>query len=340
MIEIRNLYKTYVTPEKKVDALQDINLTIQKGEIFGIIGLSGAGKSSLVRCINMLEVPTAGEIFIDGVDITKLKPGPLRQMRKKIGMIFQHFNLLMNSTVYDNIAFPLRISGVSEGEVKKRVDYMLEVVDLTEKKNVYPAQLSGGQKQRVGIARALANQPDIILSDEATSALDPSTTESILSLLKDINQRFGITVIVITHEMDVIKKLCDKVAVMENGVIVEEGRVIDVFANPQALTSQRFLRDMVAELPADVLLDDENHEEEIVRASYLGHSSQQPIISHMIKKFDVDVNILSGNIETIQNTQLGNLLIKITGSKANIANALHYLEYNHVRIEVLKANEL
>ena len=339
MIEIKNLCKIYNSQHGDINALQDINLTVDDGEIFGIIGLSGAGKSSLVRCINMLEVPTSGQILINGVDLTKLKPAPLREVRKRIGMIFQHFNLLMNSTVYNNIAFPLRISGVPEKEIDERVNELLQVVDLVEKKHSYPAQLSGGQKQRVGIARALANKPDILLSDEATSALDPTTTESILALLKDINRNMGITIIVITHEMDVIKKLCSKVAVMENGVIVEEGRVVDVFSDPRTSTSQRFLKDMLVELPPDIRLDDENFEEEYVRAAFIGENARKPIISNMVKRWDVDAVIIGGNIEHIGDTQIGNLLIKLSGSRENVANAIQYLLDNDIRIEVLKNSE-
>lgn len=338
MIEIKNLHKVYESQNGKVNALNNINLTIHDGDIYGIIGLSGAGKSSLVRCINMLEVPTSGEIRINGEDMTQLKPTRLREVRKKIGMIFQHFNLLMNSTVYDNIAFPLRISKVPENIIRNRVNELLEVVDLVEKRNAYPSQLSGGQKQRVGIARALANKPDILLSDEATSALDPTTTESILGLLKDINRKMGITIIVITHEMDVIKKLCDKVAVMENGVIVEEGRVIDVFSDPKTSTSQRFLKDMIAELPPDIKLDDDNYEEEYVRAAFLGENARKPLISNMVKRWDVDAVIIGGNIEHIGDTQLGSLLIKLSGTKENVAGAVQYLLDNDIRIEVLKNN--
>ncbi len=336
MITIKNLSKVYSTNGKDVVALKDINLTINDGEIYGIMGLSGAGKSSLIRCINMLEKPTTGSISINGTEMTKLSPKELREMRKKIGMIFQHFNLLMNSTVYENIAFPLKISKVKDSVIKKRVNELLKVVELEDKKYAYPSQLSGGQKQRVGIARALANNPDIILSDEATSALDPTTTESILNLLKNINKQYGITIVVITHEMSVIRNLCDRVAVLENGVIIEEGNVIDIFSNPSTETSKRFLKDMIAELPPDILIDDENPNEEILRLSFFGNSSNEPVISHMIKKFDVDVNIISGNIERVQNSQIGNLLIKINGDPSSIKDAIKFLEKNSLRIEVLK----
>jgi D-methionine transport system ATP-binding protein len=336
LIEIKNLSKVYKSSGITVEALKDINLTVNNGEIFGIIGLSGAGKSSLVRCINMLEIPTSGELLVEGTDITKLKGSALRDVRKKIGMIFQHFNLLMNSTVYDNIAFPLRISKVPEGEISKRINKLLEVVDLVDKKDSYPAQLSGGQKQRVGIARALANNPDIILCDEATSALDPTTTESILSLIKSINKELGITVVVITHEMNVIKHLCDKVAVLENGVIVESGNVVDVFSDPKTETSKKFLKDMIAELPENILTDDNNHKDKIIRLFYLGDSARRPIISQLVKKFDIDANIISGSIERIQDSQVGNLLLKLSGDKDNLLNAIHYLnDEKDIRIEVL-----
>lgn len=336
MIKIENLNKIYKSKDKNVEALKNINLSINDGEIYGIMGLSGAGKSSLIRCINMLEIPTSGSIKIDGVDITKLNSKGLRNMRKKIGMIFQHFNLLMNSTVYENIAFPLMISGMPKREIDTRVNELLNVVELQEKKNAYPSQLSGGQKQRVGIARALANKPDILLSDEATSALDPTTTETILELLKNINREFGITIILITHEMSVIKKICDRVAVLENGIIVEEGKVVDIFSNPQTETSKRFLKEMIAELPEDILLDYDNLNEEILRISFLGESAKSPIISNMIKKFNVDANIISGSIDRIQDTQVGNLLIKLTGNPENIKDAINYLEQNDLRIEVFK----
>ncbi|TDT52099.1 methionine ABC transporter ATP-binding protein [Fonticella tunisiensis] len=336
MITIRNLSKVYESQDKKVEALKNINLTINKGEIFGIIGLSGAGKSSLLRCINLLETPTSGEILINGTDITKLRGAELRETRKKIGMIFQHFNLLMNSTVYDNVAFPLRINRVPEAEIEKRVLELLEIVNLSDKKDSYPSQLSGGQKQRVGIARALANNPDIILSDEATSALDPTTTESILSLLKDINKKFGITIVVITHEMDVIKHLCNRVAVIEDGVIVEEGSVIELISNPQASTSKRFLADMIAKLPNPDLIQEHNPTEEVLRISFFGEDANKPFISQMVKQFDVEANIIVGNIESIQDVQVGSLLVKISGSKENIDSAIDFLNNHNLRIEVLK----
>jgi D-methionine transport system ATP-binding protein len=336
LIDLVNVTKQYKSPGGCITALNKINLHIDKGDIFGIIGLSGAGKSTLLRCINRLEDVTEGSVLIKGTDITGLKGRELRKMRKKIGMIFQHFNLLQNSTVYENIAFPLKISGYHKGDIDRRVNELLGVVELTDKKDAYPSQLSGGQKQRVGIARALANNPDIILSDEATSALDPTTTESILSLLKNINREFGITIVVITHEMQVIKHLCDKVAVIENSVVVEQGSVLDLFSSPQTSTARRFLKDTIAKLPENVTSRDDNPEEEILRISFLGESAGQPIISDLVKKFDITANILAGNIETIQGMQVGSLIIKISGQKERVASAISYLREDNLRIEVLE----
>lgn len=338
MIQIKNLSKVYDSDGSKVEALKDINLTINNGDIFGIMGLSGAGKSSLLRCINLLERPTSGEILIDNKDITKLNSRNLREMRMKIGMIFQHFNLLMNSTVYENIAFPLRLCKLPESQIAKRVNELLEIVELSDKKDFYPSKLSGGQKQRVGIARALANNPEIILCDEATSALDPTTTESILSLLKKINKKYGITIVVITHEMSVIKHLCNKVAVIEGGLIVEEGSVIDVFSNPQTTTSKRFLKDLIASVPYDVLKKHQRENETILKLSFIGESAGQPFISDIVKQFNVDANIISGNIETIQDTQIGNLIIKLSGDDAAITNSFKYLNEHNLKIEVISSD--
>ena len=336
MIDVIGLSKEYIDGETSVKALDNINLHIDSGEIFGIIGLSGAGKSTLLRCINRLERPTSGKVLIDGVDITELEGSSLRKMRSKVGMIFQHFNLLMNSTVYENIAFPLKISGTPKHDMDKTVTGLLEVVELTDKKDAYPSQLSGGQKQRVGIARALANNPGILLCDEATSALDPATTESILNLLHDINKKFGITIVVVTHEMAVIKQLCDRVAVIENSVIVEQGRVIDLFSNPQTQTSRNFLKDMIAKLPQNILLEDDNPNEEVLRISFIGNDARKPFITNMIKQFDITANIIAGNIETIQSTQVGSLIIKISGGKDNIISSVNFLKKNNVRVEVLR----
>lgn len=336
MIDLIDVKKNYSTADGYITALDNINLHIDKGDIFGVIGLSGAGKSTLLRCINRLENVTSGKVLINSTDITQLQGRSLRETRKKIGMIFQHFNLLMNSTVYQNIAFPLKISGVPKKTIDKRVMELLDVVELTDKKDVYPSNLSGGQKQRVGIARALANNPSILLSDEATSALDPTTTESILKLLKDINSEFGITMVIITHEMQVIKQLCNKVAVIENSVVMEQGRVIDLFANPKTQTSKKFLKDTIAKLPKSLVPREDNPQEEILRISFLGDDASRPFISDIVRKFDVTANIISGNIENIQNMQVGSLIVKITGKKDSMDSAIDYLNDKNLKVEVFR----
>lgn len=336
MIDIVGLSKEYETDEGKVLALNNINLHIDDGEIFGIIGSSGAGKSTLLRCINRLEKPTSGKVIIDGTDMSALSDRELRKMRKNVGIIFQHFNLLMNSTVYENIAFPLKIAGSPKSYIAGRVNELLDVVDLKNKKDTYPSQLSGGQKQRVGIARALANKPHILLCDEATSALDPATTESILNLLGKINEELKITMVVVTHEMDVIKKLCSKVAVIENSVLVEQGDTVKLFSNPQAQTSKQFLKDMIAKLPQNILLDSQNPDEEVLRISFAGENAKKPFISHIITEFNVTANIITGSIEAIRDTQVGSLIVKLSGESRNIDLSIDYLKKNNVRVEVLK----
>ena len=245
MIELTHISKVYDGPNR-VEALKDISLSVKEGEIFGVIGQSGAGKSTLIRCINMLERPTSGSVVVDGVDLTKLNEKDLREQRKNIGMIFQHFNLLSSRTVYDNVAFPLELQGMSKAEIKERILPILDIVKLGDRLNNYPSQLSGGQKQRVGIARALASNPKVLLCDEATSALDPQTTKSILELLKDINEKLKLTIVLITHEMQVIKEICDRVAVIEGGVILEEGRVVNVFTGPKEKTTKEFVSAIIS----------------------------------------------------------------------------------------------
>ena len=254
MLELKHITKTFDTDAGRVKAVDDVSLTINPGEIFGIIGFSGAGKSTLVRCINLLERPTSGNVVIDGTDLTTLSDADLRVVRRRIGMIFQHFNLLSSRTVFDNAAFPLELIGMDKAKIKAKVDPLLDLVGLTEHRNKYPAQLSGGQKQRVGIARALANDPRVLLSDEATSALDPETTIATLELLKRINKELGLTIVMITHQMDVVKQICDRVAVMNKGIVVEEGSVIDVFRRPQTETTKALIGNIMAqELPGSML---------------------------------------------------------------------------------------
>lgn len=344
MVRIENLVKTYTSSENNkknnnniVEALCGVDLHIQKGEIFGIIGLSGAGKSSLVRCINLLERPTSGIIKIDGDNIEDLSKKDLKSARKKIGMIFQHFNLLSNSTVYENIAFPLVIDKKPKDYINNRVLELLELVGLSDKVDMYPSMLSGGQKQRVGIARALANNPSIIMCDEATSALDPETTRSILNLLKDINKKLNMTIIIITHEMEVIKSICNKVAILDKGKILEMGKVSDIFINPKTDIAQRFFGAIDLKLDNKVYQDALKISSEnaiVIKAIFIGSSVTDNYISNIIKLFNIDVSILLGNIQDMNNTLVGTLVLKITGkSKNNILDAVSYLEKNQIIVE-------
>ena len=341
MIELVNVEKTYYSKAGDIHALHKTNISIKAGEIFGIIGLSGAGKSTLVRCINMLERPTAGQVFVDGAELTSMTDAQLRKARQSIGMIFQHFNLLTSRTVYQNIAFPLEIQGMSKSEIDKRVRPLLELVQLEERADYYPSQLSGGQKQRVGIARALASNPKVLLCDEETSALDPQTTKSILELLKDINKKLNLTIVLITHQMEVVKAICDRVAVIENGDIIEEGPMVDVFTNPQHPTTKEFTKSVInAEIPDMIKnkkLTDTYKEGSklIVRISFIGDSAGEPIVSGMVKRFAVDVSILYGNIDQLKDVPFGTLIIEISGDKSGIKNALEYLHSQNLKTEVI-----
>jgi D-methionine transport system ATP-binding protein len=342
LIEVNNLTKIFTTSSQEILALDDVSLHVEKGEIFGIIGLSGAGKSTLIRCINMLENPTSGSVVIDGVDITALEPSELRSARQKIGMIFQQFNLLSSRTIYDNVMFPLEIAGFPKKEAAQRVEELLELVGLEDRSDSYPAQLSGGQKQRVGIARALANRPKLLLSDEATSALDPQTTRSILGLLKDINHRLGLTIILITHDMNVIKQICDRVAVIDDSRIVEVGKVVDMFSKPQTDTSRSFISTVVnSDVPEQMLQGraalETGHDSILIRVSFIGESAGKPLISSMIKKFDVDANILYGNIDYIKETPFGYLALELTGLPEQIDEGLAYLKGQGLEVEVIRS---
>ena len=342
MIQLKDINKTFQFDGQTVEAVKEVNLTIEDGEIFGIIGYSGAGKSTLVRCINLLERPTSGEVVIDGVDLMGLSEKDLRSKRKEIGMIFQQFNLFASRTVYKNVEYALRKSGLSKEERKKRVEELLNLVELGSKANVYPSQLSGGQKQRVAIARALASNPKILLCDEATSALDPQTTEAILKLLKQLNQKLGITIILITHEMQVIKEICNKVAVMENGRVVEEGEVFSIFASPKAPITKDFI-DTTSNLSKIHRLMEENAEvtqiepgQCIVKFKYLVRSSSEALVSQISRNYQIDVNIIFGNIELIGNEPLGGLVAILSGDAVHIENALNYLKEKNVGVEVIR----
>ncbi|MGO5490027.1 methionine ABC transporter ATP-binding protein [uncultured Acidaminococcus sp.] len=341
MIELQHIDKVYHTASGDLHALKDINLTINEGEIFGIIGLSGAGKSTLVRCINMLEKPTSGKVMVDGQEMTALGEEQLRKARQNIGMIFQHFNLLSSRTVFGNIAFPLEIQGMDKAAIQKKVEPLLDLVGLKDRADHYPSQLSGGQKQRVGIARALASDPKVLLCDEATSALDPQTTESILNLLRDINKRLHITIVMITHQMNVVKEICDRVAVIENGEIIEQGSMVDIFTNPQKATTKEFvasiqhndLPDFVKKL--DIHKDYKAGDKALVSLSFIGDSAGEPIVSVLIKEYDTNVNILTANIETLQDTPFGTLLIEVEGDEDHLKKALDYLHERKVKDEVI-----
>ncbi|MBB6453751.1 D-methionine transport system ATP-binding protein [Salirhabdus euzebyi] len=337
MIKISNLSKTFQAKKGTIEALRDVSLEVKKGEIFGVIGYSGAGKSTLIRSVNLLEKPTSGTVSIDGTDITSLSKGELLKARRKIGMIFQGFNLLKTATVYDNIAIPLKLTGVPKEEIDERVNRYLNIVGLADKVDAYPAQLSGGQKQRVAIARALAHEPEVLLSDEATSALDPDTTDAILDLLLKINQELGITILLITHEMHVIQRICDGVAVMENGEIVEQGTTLDVFTSPKHLTTQKFVNSIFNHQLSNDLIDTLRNTGEIISLKFIDHSSQEPALAVVAKKFDVYPNILSGNITQLKSQPFGSLLVHFKGEENEVQKAIHYLQNQGIQTdEVIK----
>ena len=341
MIDLSHIEKIYDSPSGPVRAIKDISLHINRGEIYGIIGLSGAGKSTLVRCINLLERPTSGKVTVDGQDITAMSESQLRQARKSIGMIFQHFNLLSSATVYENVAFPLRLVNTPKEKIDKKVTELLELVGLADKANQYPSQLSGGQKQRVGIARALASEPKILLCDEATSALDPQTTKAILQLIRDINAKLKLTVVVITHEMQVIKDICDKVAVIDKGVIAEKGKVLDVFTNPQQPITKEFISVLLSnDLPVG-FREREVHQEQfsgsilLIRITFIGESANEPVISRLIKNFDLNVGILFGSLDDIKGVPFGRLIISLDGRQLEIQEALEYVQKQNLKVEVI-----
>ncbi len=339
MITIKNLSKVYKSKHNEVIAVSDIDLTIKKGEIFGVIGYSGAGKSTFIRLINRLEEPTNGEVIINDKNITKLNRSALRKERQKIGMIFQHFNLLWSRTVLKNITFSLEIAGVPRKERQQKAMELIKLVGLEGREHYYPSQLSGGQKQRVGIARALANDPEVLLCDEATSALDPKTTEDILDLLVSINEKLGLTIILITHEMHVIKKICHRVAVMDSGKVVEQGDALDVFMHPKESITKRFVQQVMG--PPQ----DQEHIESIVksftsgkvvRLHFVGEQTNKALISQLAKEFDIDINILQGNITQTQEGAYGTLFVQIDGKEEEIEKAIQYISETSVAVEVVE----
>lgn len=339
MIELKDIDVVFKQKDNVVTAVKDVNLSINRGEIFGIVGYSGAGKSTLVRTINLLQRPTHGSVIVNGQNLIELAPAELRTARKKIGMIFQHFNLMNSRTIFDNVAFPLKGSGLSKKEVAHKVAELLNLVGLKEKSDSYPSQLSGGQKQRVAIARALSNDPDVLLCDEATSALDPKTTSSILKLLKELNQKLNITMVVITHEMAVVKDLCDRVAVMENGHVLEEGSILEIFTQPKQRLTKEFINtathfdqeiELVLKHPQTISI---SHESELARLTYTGDQTTQPFITEIIREYGIEINILYGHIEIIQNTPVGNLLVALKGEPPQIKAATEFLKQHSVKVD-------
>ena len=319
IIQVQHLYKTFGTGEGAVHALEDINLDIQEGEIFGIIGLSGAGKSTLVRCMNLLERPTSGSVIVDGKEMTALSEKELRLARRKVTMIFQSFNLLMQRTCLKNVCFPMEISGVGAAQAKKRAQELLDLVGLGEKANAYPAQLSGGQKQRVAIARALATDPKVLLCDEATSALDPTTTASILALLKDLNEKLGVTVVVITHQMSVIEEICSRVAILDGGVVAEHGKVEDIFSHPSTDAARRLV------YPGGVSLEQYPAGTRAVRVAFNGGTAYQPLIASLAIDLGVKVNILGADTREIDGKAFGTMLLGLPDDPNEAAKALSYI---------------
>ncbi|WP_028783605.1 methionine ABC transporter ATP-binding protein [Thalassobacillus devorans] len=338
MISIKELTKVFHTKDQDVMAVDNLDLDIQSGEIYGVIGYSGAGKSTFIRLLNRLEDPTSGSITIDNQEITGMKKNDLRLARQEIGMIFQHFNLLWSRTVKDNIAFPLEIAKVPKEKREERVKELVELVGLKGRENAYPSQLSGGQKQRVGIARALANKPKVLLCDEATSALDPETTDSILDLLVDINEKLGLTIILITHEMHVIRKICHRVAVMESGKVVEQGDVLDVFLHPKRPVTKKFVDQVMGDPDQDHSLDliQENYKSgKVLRLHFVGESTNQALISELSRKFSIDLNILHGKITQTQKGAYGTLFVHVEGDQKEIEKAKAYIQDTSVEVEVI-----
>ncbi|WP_367371248.1 methionine ABC transporter ATP-binding protein [Pediococcus parvulus] len=341
IIDLKKITVAFKDGENQVQAVKDVDLQVEKGDIYGIVGYSGAGKSTLVRVINLLQKPTSGEVHINNQNLLKLKPVELRQARTKIGMIFQHFNLMKSRTILGNVEYPLLKTKLSKKDRIQRATELLKLVGLEQRKNDYPRQLSGGQKQRVAIARALANNPDILISDEATSALDPKTTLSILKLLKRLNQTLGLTIVLITHEMQAVKEICNHVAVMQKGKIVERGNIEDIFSTPQKKLTQEFINiatnvgpavEKVTGNPSFKLL---TQKQQLVQLNFIGHSTEQPIISTLAKQFDVDGNILFANVEQLHEETLGFMILVLTGESKNIETAIQFLKENQVRVKRL-----
>jgi len=340
MIELQGINKSYHTKQGAFDALKNINLNVAKAEIYGIIGRSGAGKSTLIRCVNLLERPNSGKVIVDGVDLLELNSEALREQRHAIGMIFQHFNLLQSRNVYHNIALPLELIGIGKTYIAKRVDALLDLTGLSAHRNHYPNQLSGGQKQRVAIARALATSPKVLLCDEATSALDPETTQSILDLLKQINRELNLTILLITHEMDVIKRICDRAGILNQGELIEEAPVLELFARPKSKVAKNFTQSALHIRLPDSLeqrLQSEPAEglHPIVKLTFLGAAAEEPIVGSLYTRFNVSTNILQANLEMIHNSTIGMTICELQGKPGAIEHSIEYIRAQNVEVEVL-----
>lgn len=340
MIELKNITKTFEHKGKKNIALSNISLSVSEGKIVGVIGESGAGKSTLIRCVNLLERPNSGEVWIDGQNLMELSPSKLTSARRNIGMIFQHFNLLSSRTVFDNIAFPLELNHTPKTKIKNRVYELVELVGLTDKLDSYPANLSGGQKQRVAIARTLANNPKVLLSDEATSALDPSTTRSILSLLKDLNKELGITILLITHEMDVVKQICDDIAVMNGGKLIEQGSVSEIFSNPKTELAQRFISSSLhLDIPVDyqkrITHMPEEGKHPLLKLQISGNTVDEPVLSEISRLFDINNNIISAQMDYAGGVKFGVMLTEIIGTISKEMAAIEYLKSKNIKVTLL-----
>ena len=341
MIKLNNITKIFTLPDKKLTALDNVSLHVPKGQICGVIGASGAGKSTLIRCVNLLERPTHGAVIIDDVDLTQLSDAELVKTRRQIGMIFQHFNLLTSRTVFENVALPLELENKSKAEIQEKTTALLALVGLSDKHNVYPANLSGGQKQRVAIARALASDPKVLLCDEATSALDPATTQSILKLLKEINRSLGITILLITHEMEVVKRICDQVAVIDKGRLVEQGTVGEIFSNPKTKLAQEFISSTFHISLPEEYLENLSHSPKharsypIIKFEFTGRSVDAPLLSQASKKFGVELSILTSQIDYAGSVKFGFNIAEVEGDEDAITQTKVYLMENNVRVEVL-----
>lgn len=344
LIKLVNVSKEFRQKNNSILALDNVNINVSKGEIHGVIGYSGAGKSTLIRCINLLEKPDKGQVLYKDEDITRLKESDLRQRRKKIGMIFQHFNLMPSRNVYENIAYPLKKERLSKEDEGRIIAELLEIVELDDKELAYPSQLSGGQKQRVAIARALANRPEVLLCDEATSALDPKTTKSILRLLKKLRDELDLTIILITHEMEVIKEICHKVSIMERGKIVEQSDVVSIFSNPRSEVTKEFIQTTSNKNKLDEILSGSNNtfglrnDDILVRVQYVGDLANEGILSQASRLFNIEISVLFGNFDVIGNTPIGELIVFFRGEEEGVKKGLNYFIQKGLKIEIIKRN--